>query len=724
MKRATREAPKPRGLPLLGSSVGATKDPCRFFARCHAECGPVFRVSYPGRTLTLMAGLEANRFFALEGTRVFSARRTYARVTRELGTEAYPNAHDGEAHRELRQLLAPGLSAMAIEPFLPRVLSTVRERALSWREGSVSSLSSALSPLVMDVVSLCTTGREAGERLSRDVGLYATLMGVVGVGGVLPEAALYLPPVRSARRRFAAFVAEALEDHRAMPPGLHREPDLLDALLAAESAAPGRYDAAALLALAMLPMKNAGIYLYRMVSFVFYELLRRPGLLEAVTAEVDGAFARGTPGLGELRALSTLDGVILEALRLYPMAIALPRVVAAPFEFGGFAFEEGETVYVAGPVTHFDPALFRDPEAFEPHRHSPARSEARRPHVFAPFGLGPHACAARGYSQAVAAAVVAGVLREVRLELSPPGYVARVRALPVPIPEARFRFRVGGRRAAHAEAAPAPGVREGLSAALWGLSPGRREEVLSDLALRSVAAGEVVFRQGDASDRIYVVRSGEVEVLLEEPGAEPRPVARLGPGEPFGEIGLLQGVPRTATVRATTRSTLLSLGREAFHALAVEGDLTRQELVQVMERRASVSNLARALPQMDAEALARLAGTCASRSFGAGEEIVRQGDPPDRFYVLTRGTVEVVLRPEGGSEFVVAELCAVDFFGEVGLLEGRPRTATVRAAGPVTVLEVPGERFVELVAGSEGAREDLARTAAERLLGLAAAAGS
>ena len=271
----------------------------------------MFRVSYPGRTMIMMAGLEANRLFALEGERVFSASRTYARVSRELGSESYPNAHDGDRHRELRRLLAPSLSAMAIEPFLGRLFELIRARSASWRPGAVYSASDAVSDLVTDLVAVCTTNRTVGRRLSRDIDFWATMMGAVGVGGVLPEFTLYLPPVRAARRRLAGFLEQALSEHRTQGASLERPPDVLDALLTAASQQPDRVGPAALLTLAMIPIKNAGIYLYRLVSFVLYELLRRRDLLEAVTAEADAAFAGGEPTLEHVRGMRTLQGVIL-----------------------------------------------------------------------------------------------------------------------------------------------------------------------------------------------------------------------------------------------------------------------------------------------------------------------------------------------------------------------------------------------------------------------------
>jgi CRP-like cAMP-binding protein len=87
-----------------------------------------------------------------------------------------------------------------------------------------------------------------------------------------------------------------------------------------------------------------------------------------------------------------------------------------------------------------------------------------------------------------------------------------------------------------------------------------------DLIRVPVAAGEVVVREGDESDRFFIVETGLVEVTQD--GVVLR---REGPGEFFGEIGLLRDVPRTATVTAVEDTVLQSLSREAFLA-AVNGE--------------------------------------------------------------------------------------------------------------------------------------------------------
>ena len=91
------------------------------------------------------------------------------------------------------------------------------------------------------------------------------------------------------------------------------------------------------------------------------------------------------------------------------------------------------------------------------------------------------------------------------------------------------------------------------------------EQVASRLSRVSVPAGQVVFHEGGAGDRFYVIRAGEVTVTL--PGRQP---VELGPGDYFGEIALLRELPRTATVTARTEAELYALERDVFIA-AVTG---------------------------------------------------------------------------------------------------------------------------------------------------------
>jgi len=82
----------------------------------------------------------------------------------------------------------------------------------------------------------------------------------------------------------------------------------------------------------------------------------------------------------------------------------------------------------------------------------------------------------------------------------------------------------------------------------------------------ALAAGTALFRQGDPSDRIYVVERGQVDVVRDTPDGEVL-LATLGPGEHLGEMGPLFGLPRSATVRARTDAALTGYTASAFRDL-------------------------------------------------------------------------------------------------------------------------------------------------------------
>src|SRR5262249_55856471 len=159
------------------------------------------------------------------------------------------------------------------------------------------------------------------------------------------------------------------------------------------------------------------------------------------------------------------------------------------------------------------------------------------------------------------------------------------------------------------------------------------------------------------------------------------------------------------------------LGRDGFMTMISTSDLTSQELSRVVRQRVIASGLALALPSLDARQAASLAERVQHRHYDAGQAVVRQGEPADAFYLLTRGGCEVICRTPSGGDAVVGQLVQGDFFGEIGLLRGVPRTATVRA-GPdagADVLALDAEGFRALIQDSKLAHEEIANVM--RMLG-------
>ncbi len=109
------------------------------------------------------------------------------------------------------------------------------------------------------------------------------------------------------------------------------------------------------------------------------------------------------------------------------------------------------------------------------------------------------------------------------------------------------------------------------------LTPRTLTEVADQVLRERHVAGEVIVRQGDPGDKFYVIKSGNVDVIVDEGGVR-RTVAVLGKGDFFGEAALLTGAPRNATVVAKEDVEVYTLGKEQFRAVLQASASFEEEL--------------------------------------------------------------------------------------------------------------------------------------------------
>jgi MFS family permease len=164
----------------------------------------------------------------------------------------------------------------------------------------------------------------------------------------------------------------------------------------------------------------------------------------------------------------------------------------------------------------------------------------------------------------------------------------------------------------------------------------------------------------------------------------------------WGALGVGAMLASGLVVLAGPRAALIGVG-VATAAVAV---MARRRLATI-DRNVVVSS--RALELLDGvtmlatlpvPTLEHLARRLEPTEAAAGDEIIRQGDVGDRFYVIDEGTVEIVV--DGAA---IKTLGAGHYFGEIALLEDRPRMASVRAVDSVTTQSLDGELFVAAVTG-------------------------
>lgn len=130
-------------------------------------------------------------------------------------------------------------------------------------------------------------------------------------------------------------------------------------------------------------------------------------------------------------------------------------------------------------------------------------------------------------------------------------------------------------------------VNESVMQALPTLDMDQISQLQAYFQKHHFSPGSIIIREGDEADYAYIIVKGEVEVLIQHPSGIHIPVSRLGKGQYFGEIALVRGGKRTATVRAVGDQTIevLALDRETFVGVIENSEATRQEIDEMIRKR-------------------------------------------------------------------------------------------------------------------------------------------
>lgn len=228
-------------------------------------------------------------------------------------------------------------------------------------------------------------------------------------------------------------------------------------------------------------------------------------------------------------------------------------------------------------------------------------------------------------------------------------------------------------------------------------------EALDDLAVSmhsvNLQAGDVLVRQGEAGDRLFVVLDGVLEAVLERPGSPDQSLAEHGPGDIVGELALLTGGIRLATVRAASAATVAVLPRDAFDDLLDRSPSIAITLAELGARRFRRSQLAIYLSRLfglvDPTILDDVEDAVDFVGLRSGEVLVRQGEPGDAMYIVLGGRLRVVAEVDG-EERVLNDIGRGETVGEIALLTESARSATVYAVRDSELARVSAASFERL----------------------------
>jgi sterol 14-demethylase len=405
-------------------------DPIGLMRRVRAECGDVGQFRLAERDVVLLTGAEANELFFRAPEEVFDQAEAYPFMTPIFGEGV---VFDAPPERRREMLHNQALRDKFMRGHASTIADEVDAMVGGWSDEGSIDLLDWFAELTIYTSSACLIGRKFRNELDgRFARLYHDLeQGTDAIAYVDPYA-----PIDSFRRRDEARIGlvalvQAIMDRRAAgagdataaPDGGDEDRDLLDVLMSIRDEDGAARFSTDMVTGMFISMMFAGHHTTSgTAAWTLIELLRHPGELDAVRAELDELYAHGEEvSYQALRAMPRLESAIKEALRLHPPLILVLRVAKEDVEVGGYRVAAGKLVGASPAVSNRIESDFPDPDDFVPERYLEPRAEDRaNPWTWIPFGAGRHRCVGAPFAMMQLKAIFSVLLRHWDFELAQP----------------------------------------------------------------------------------------------------------------------------------------------------------------------------------------------------------------------------------------------------------------------------------------------------------------
>jgi cytochrome P450 len=382
--------------------------------------GAVINSGVGGHGYTYLLGAEANKF-VFANADAFSWRETFENLALVDGPTALI-VSDGDDHRRRRSVVAPGLRHRQIQDYVRTMVSNIDTLIEGWRPGQR-----------LDIYQQCRSAvrRSTAESLfGQRIAAHSDFLGeqlqpLLDLTHRLPQVVALQRRVNSpgwqramaARTRLNDFVDAQIADARATP----RPDDNMMTMLINGRGEEGYALSDNEIRDSIISLITAG---YETTSgalaWAIYTLLTLPGAWGNAADEVNRVLGdRGVPAAADLDALTYLNGVVHETLRLYSPGVISARRVMRDLRFGGHRIRAGRLLIFSAYVTHRLPELWPSPMEFRPARWDPGAPDYRKPapHEFIPFSGGLHRCIGAAMATAEMTVMLARLVARTRLRL-------------------------------------------------------------------------------------------------------------------------------------------------------------------------------------------------------------------------------------------------------------------------------------------------------------------
>jgi cytochrome P450 len=422
--------PEARGLPVIGETLEFLRSPNAFAEQRRDKYGPIFVSHLFGKPTVFMYGVEANRWiYAGEGK--YLENEWLPTIRKLLGANSL-SLISGEEHKQRRKLLAPYFKRTSMGECIPGMLSVARKHLRRWAtdaELGPLTIVPRMRALAFEIAATYVLG-DVGDlgvgldEFSREFNTW--------IAGMFVPVPVAIPGSTFARAMEARARMFTILDDLVMrrDAAARRGPEVLSALLEARDEHGEMLPRDTIVdELQLLLFAGHDTTVTSSVNAI-YHLAAHPAVAARARAEQDALEDRRF-SLERIRAMTYLEAVIHESMRVIPPIGGAFRVMSEDAEFGGYRIPKGWRIAIGPRSVHFEHEYYPEPDRFDPQRWLGA--EERPPFSYIPFGGGPRTCLGMHFALLQMHIVLALLLREFTWELLPDQDL-RFRELPMPLP--------------------------------------------------------------------------------------------------------------------------------------------------------------------------------------------------------------------------------------------------------------------------------------------------
>ncbi len=242
-------------------------------------------------------------------------------------------------------------------------------------------------------------------------------------------------------------------------------------------------------------------------------------------------------------------------------------------------------------------------------------------------------------------------------------------------------------------------------------------DLVAHMGFIEVQPGKLIVKEGDPGNSIFVLVAGKARVVRGE-GDKQKTLAYLPGGALFGEIAVLTGAPRSATITADQDSELFEISRDDINAIAKQHPTVPRAIAEFAQRRLAMNLLATAplFTNLPSEHRAAVLKRFTPRVAHGNERVIAEGQAAaGLFLVLTGELVVTRADPATKSPVQLAMLRDGDVFGEISTVTGNPATANVTATRKSALAFLARSAYDELVQSYPAVEDFLLNISKERL---------